>query len=61
MLSKAKTTVVLMVLYLDTMYRQNRTAQIASGYRGYQTGDTAYLYSIVEMVPSEDPDYVFQQ
>lgn len=34
------------------------TAQIASGTGGYQTGDTAYLYSIVEMVPSEDPDYV---
>lgn len=34
------------------------TAQIASDTGGYQTGDTAYLYSIVEMVPSEDPDYV---
>ncbi|HGF7265531.1 TPA: penicillin-binding transpeptidase domain-containing protein [Enterococcus faecium] len=34
------------------------TAQIASDIGGYQTGDTAYLYSIVEMVPSEDPDYV---
>ncbi len=34
------------------------TAQIASETGGYQTGDTAYLYSIVEMVPSEDPDYV---
>ena len=34
------------------------TAQIASDKGGYQTGDTAYLYSIVEMVPSEDPDYV---
>ncbi|HBL1203012.1 TPA: penicillin-binding transpeptidase domain-containing protein [Enterococcus faecium] len=33
-------------------------AQIASDTGGYQTGDTAYLYSIVEMVPSEDPDYV---
>ena len=33
------------------------TAQIASDTGGYQTGDTAYLYSIVEMVPSEDPDY----
>ncbi|MBJ0970111.1 penicillin-binding protein [Enterococcus faecium] len=32
--------------------------QIASDTGGYQTGDTAYLYSIVEMVPSEDPDYV---
>ncbi|EMF0358651.1 penicillin-binding protein [Enterococcus faecium] len=34
------------------------TAQIASDTGGYKTGDTAYLYSIVEMVPSEDPDYV---
>lgn len=34
------------------------TAQIASDTGGYQTGYTAYLYSIVEMVPSEDPDYV---
>nr|WP_277895366.1 penicillin-binding transpeptidase domain-containing protein [Enterococcus lactis] len=34
------------------------TAQIASDTGGYQTGDTAYLYSIVVMVPSEDPDYV---
>ncbi|HHA4492517.1 TPA: penicillin-binding transpeptidase domain-containing protein [Enterococcus faecium] len=34
------------------------TAQIASDTGGYQTGNTAYLYSIVEMVPSEDPDYV---
>ncbi|HGF7504112.1 TPA: penicillin-binding transpeptidase domain-containing protein [Enterococcus faecium] len=34
------------------------TAQIASDTGGYQTGDTAHLYSIVEMVPSEDPDYV---
>lgn len=34
------------------------TAQIASDTGGYQTGDTAYPYSIVEMVPSEDPDYV---
>ncbi|MDU5700989.1 MAG: penicillin-binding transpeptidase domain-containing protein [Enterococcus faecium] len=34
------------------------TAQIASDTGGYQTGDTAYLYSTVEMVPSEDPDYV---
>lgn len=34
------------------------TAQIASDTGGYQTGDTAYLYPIVEMVPSEDPDYV---
>ena len=34
------------------------TAQIASDTGGYQTGDRAYLYSIVEMVPSEDPDYV---
>ncbi|MDW8821309.1 penicillin-binding transpeptidase domain-containing protein [Enterococcus faecium] len=34
------------------------TVQIASDTGGYQTGDTAYLYSIVEMVPSEDPDYV---
>ncbi|HFJ5529981.1 TPA: penicillin-binding transpeptidase domain-containing protein [Enterococcus faecium] len=34
------------------------TAQIASDTGGYQTGDTAYLYSIVEMIPSEDPDYV---
>ncbi|MBO1088087.1 penicillin-binding transpeptidase domain-containing protein [Enterococcus hirae] len=34
------------------------TAQIASDKGGYQTGDTAYLYSIVEMVPSEDPEYV---
>ncbi|OZH64876.1 cell division protein FtsI [Enterococcus faecium] len=34
------------------------TAPIASDTGGYQTGDTAYLYSIVEMVPSEDPDYV---
>ncbi|HBL3210308.1 TPA: penicillin-binding protein [Enterococcus faecium] len=34
------------------------TAQIASDTGGYQTGDTAYLYSIVEMVPSEDPDSV---
>lgn len=34
------------------------TAQIASDTGGYQTGDTAYLYSIVEMVPSEDPYYV---
>ncbi|HBL3530054.1 TPA: penicillin-binding protein [Enterococcus faecium] len=34
------------------------TAQIASDTGGYQTGDTAYLYSIVEMVPSDDPDYV---
>ncbi|WP_369672794.1 penicillin-binding transpeptidase domain-containing protein [Enterococcus lactis] len=34
------------------------TAQIASDTGGYQTGDTAYLYSIVEMVPSENPDYV---
>ncbi|MCO7396761.1 hypothetical protein NI447_09675 [Enterococcus lactis] len=31
---------------------------MASDTGGYQTGDTAYLYSIVEMVPSEDPDYV---
>lgn len=37
---------------------KNGTAQIASDTGGYQTGDTAYLYSIVEMVPSEDPDYV---
>lgn len=37
---------------------KNVTAQIASDTGGYQTGDTAYLYSIVEMVPSEDPDYV---
>lgn len=34
------------------------TAQIASDTGGYQTGETAYLYSIVEMVPSEDPEYV---
>ncbi|OTP09569.1 penicillin-binding protein 2X [Enterococcus sp. 10A9_DIV0425] len=34
------------------------TAQIASDTGGYQTGDTAYLYSIVEMVPAEDPEYV---
>ncbi|MBF8807681.1 MAG: penicillin-binding protein [Enterococcus lacertideformus] len=34
------------------------TAQIASDKGGYQTGDTAYLYSIVEMVPSENPDYI---
>ncbi|EGP5615849.1 penicillin-binding protein [Enterococcus faecium] len=34
------------------------TAQIASDTGGYQTENTAYLYSIVEMVPSEDPDYV---
>ncbi|HAQ6575778.1 TPA: penicillin-binding protein [Enterococcus faecium] len=37
---------------------KNGTAQIASDTGGYQTGDTAYLYSIVEMIPSEDPDYV---
>ncbi|MEJ4453070.1 penicillin-binding transpeptidase domain-containing protein [Enterococcus faecium] len=37
---------------------KNGTAQIASDTGGYQTGDTAYMYSIVEMVPSEDPDYV---
>lgn len=37
---------------------KNGTAQIDSDTGGYQTGDTAYLYSIVEMVPSEDPDYV---
>ncbi|HAR0161190.1 TPA: penicillin-binding protein [Enterococcus faecium] len=37
---------------------KNGTAQIASDTGEYQTGDTAYLYSIVEMVPSEDPDYV---
>ena len=34
------------------------TAQIASDSGGYQVGDTSYLYSIVEMVPSEDPEYV---
>ncbi|EPH99218.1 putative penicillin-binding protein 2X [Enterococcus faecalis 13-SD-W-01] len=34
------------------------TAQIASEKGGYLQGDTAYLYSIVEMVPSEDPDFV---
>lgn len=34
------------------------TAQIASDTGGYLTGDTAYLYSIVEMVPAEDPEYV---
>ncbi|EGP4724002.1 penicillin-binding protein [Enterococcus faecium] len=41
-----------------TVSAKTGTAQIASDTGGYQTGDTAYLYSIVEMVPSEDPDYV---
>lgn len=34
------------------------TAQIASDTGGYLTGSTAYTYSIVLMVPSEDPEYI---
>lgn len=35
------------------------TAQIADEKNGgYYQGDTAYLYSIVEMIPAEDPEYV---
>ncbi|MFV0558464.1 MAG: penicillin-binding transpeptidase domain-containing protein [Enterococcus sp.] len=34
------------------------TAQVVSDNGGYMTGESAYLYSIVEMVPAEDPEYV---
>jgi penicillin-binding protein 2X len=36
------------------------TAQVADPETGkYLSGDSNYLYSIVEMVPSEDPEYIF--
>ncbi|MGM0123694.1 penicillin-binding protein 2X [Enterococcus sp. AZ194] len=35
------------------------TAQVASDTGGYiKDGDSSYLYSIVEMVPAEDPEYI---
>lgn len=34
------------------------TAQIQSGEGGYLKGITDYIYSVVEMVPAEDPEYI---
>ena len=61
MLSKVKITEVLMVSmnYRATIFPQNGTAQVADPTTGkYLSGGTNYLYSVVLMFPSEEPEYI---